>query len=66
MKNNNQIALSDDVLDQVAGGTCCGGPIMSTCPNCGKDFKSGNAGVNHARYPLKTMCDECAAKVEQQ
>ena len=69
MKNKEPLQLSNKTLCKVHGGTrdkIVGGPIMSTCPKCGKEFKAGRAGVNHAKYPLKTMCDECTAKVEQQ
>ena len=56
--------LSDDMLDKLAGGTCCGGPITKVCPECGNTFEAGNSGVGHEKYPLKTMCDACAAKAK--
>lgn len=56
--------LSDDMLDKVAGGTCCGGPITKICSECGDTFEAGNSGVNRAKYPLKTMCDTCEAKAK--
>lgn len=68
MENNNKInnmELNEDNLAHVSGGMNVirkGGPIYSNCERCGKRFKSGNAGVNRAKYPLARVCPECAKK----
>lgn len=52
--------LENEKLLKVSGGF--GGPIYSNCAVCGKTFQSGNAGVNHLKYPLKTVCPACAER----
>lgn len=72
----NKKALEADQLNAVTGGVKenptstpiimganpVGGAIMAKCAKCGKEFKAGNAGVNHNKYPLETICPECRAK----
>lgn len=58
--------LSEKELEAASGGMSkVGGPIIKTCPKCGKEFTAGSHGVNHAVYPLKTMCAECSAKLNK-
>lgn len=62
--------LSENELEAASGGTediipITGGPIIKTCPKCGKEYMAGSHGVNHNLYPLKTMCVECSAKLNK-
>ena len=64
----NKKEINNSLLESVSGGAvhqkaqAKGAPIMRKCPICGKEFKAGNGGVNHAMYPLKTICPYCEKK----
>lgn len=66
-----RVDLSEENLSNVSGGVMtkgmakvCGGPIYANCAKCGKRFQAGNGGVNHAVYPLATVCPKCAQKAK--